>query len=72
MSSSELAPADISYHSPQDILAHPRFVAARTAFVDAVLALYEGDVFLTRLLLEAARTVMPSCCTSAGSCASAI
>jgi hypothetical protein len=58
MSSSEPAFADISYHSPQDILAHPRFVAARTAFVDAVLALYEGDVFLTRLLLEAARTVI--------------
>jgi hypothetical protein len=39
----------IAYHSADDILAHPRFAAARTGYVDAVLALYEGDVFLTRL-----------------------
>src|SRR5665213_292828 len=45
------------HHSPGDILAHPRFPAARTAFVEAVLALYEGDAFLNRLLLEAARQV---------------
>jgi DNA-binding MarR family transcriptional regulator len=45
------------HHSPEEILAHPRFAEARTAFVEAVLALYEGDAFLNRLLLEAARQV---------------
>lgn len=45
------------HHSPEEILAHPRFATARTAFVDAVLGLYEGDAFLNRLLLEAARQV---------------
>jgi hypothetical protein len=49
--------ADIKHRSSDEILAHPRFVPARIAFVDAVLALYEGDVFLTRLLLEAGRYV---------------
>ena len=48
---------DLKYRSSEDILAHPRFVPARLAFVDAVLALYEGDPFLTRLLLEAGRYV---------------
>jgi hypothetical protein len=46
------------HHSPDDILAHPRFAAARTAFVEAVLGLYEGDAFLNRLLLEAARQII--------------
>jgi DNA-binding MarR family transcriptional regulator len=50
--------ADIEYRSSDEILAHPRFEAARIAFVDAILDLYEGDAFLTRLLLEAARQVM--------------
>jgi hypothetical protein len=45
------------HHSPDEILAHPRFSAARSAFVEAVLDLYEGDAFLNRLLLEAARQV---------------
>jgi hypothetical protein len=58
MSSSDQSFAGIAYHSPQEILAHPSFAIARAAFVDAVLALYEGDAFLTRLLLEAARTVI--------------
>jgi DNA-binding MarR family transcriptional regulator len=50
--------ADVQYHSSDEILAHPLFVPARAAFVDAVLALYEGDPFLTRLLLEAGRYVI--------------
>jgi hypothetical protein len=45
------------HHSPDDILVHPRFAAARTAFVEAVLGLYEGDALLNRLLLEAARQI---------------
>jgi len=44
-------------HSPEEILAHPRFPAARAAFVDAVLALHEGDQFRSRLLVEAMRQV---------------
>jgi hypothetical protein len=49
--------ANVRYRSSDEILAHPVFVPARIAFVDAVLALYEGDPFLTRLLLEAGRYV---------------
>jgi hypothetical protein len=57
-SSSDRAFADIACHSSEEILAHPRFVTARTDFVNAVLGLYEGDAFLNRLLLEAGRTVI--------------
>ncbi|WP_050043837.1 hypothetical protein [Bradyrhizobium sp. LTSPM299] len=46
-----------SIHTPEEILAHPRFPAARGAFVDAVLALHEGDQFRSRLLVEAMRQV---------------
>jgi DNA-binding MarR family transcriptional regulator len=49
--------ADVKFRSSDEILAHPRFAPARIAFVDAVLALYEDDPFLTRLLLEAGRYV---------------
>src|ERR1700726_206519 len=49
--------AGLRYRSSDEILAHPLFVPARAAFVDAVLALYEDDPFLTRLLLEAGRYV---------------
>jgi len=50
--------ADFAYHSSDEILAHSRFPAARAAFVDALLGLYEGDAFLNRLLLEAGRMVI--------------
>lgn len=46
------------HHSPDEILAHPQFAAARTAFVEAVLDLYEGDAFLNRLLIEASRQII--------------
>ena len=46
-----------TYRPPEEILAHPRFPAARAAFVEAVLELYEGNAFLNRLLLEAVRQV---------------
>jgi DNA-binding MarR family transcriptional regulator len=45
------------HHSPDEILAHPSFAAARAAFVEAVLDLYEGDAFLNRLQLEASRQI---------------
>jgi DNA-binding MarR family transcriptional regulator len=55
---SDLVPSTVGNHySSQDILAHPRFAAARAAFVDAVLALHEGDQFRSRLLSEAMRQV---------------
>jgi hypothetical protein len=56
MSSS--SPAALStIHTPEEILAHPRFAAARAAFVEAVLALHDGDQFRSRLLSEAVRQV---------------
>jgi hypothetical protein len=58
MSDSDQFLANIAYRSSDEILAHSRFAAARTAFVDAVLRHYEGDLFLTRLLVEAGRTVI--------------
>ena len=48
------------FHSPEEILAHPRFPVARDEFVRAMLALYEHKPFLNRLLLEASRTVLMS------------
>lgn len=46
------------FHSSEEILAHPRFPAARDEFVKAMLALYEHKPVLNRLLLEASRTVL--------------
>ena len=43
--------------TPEQILAHPRFAAARSAFVEAVLAFHESDRFSNRLLVEAMRQV---------------
>jgi DNA-binding MarR family transcriptional regulator len=43
--------------TPEEILAHPRFAVGRTSFVDAVIALHEGDAFHSRLLVEATRQV---------------
>jgi len=55
---SDLVPSTVGTpYSSQDILAHPRFGAARAAFVEALLGLYEGDAFLNRLLIEAGRQV---------------
>ena len=47
-----------TYRSSDEILANPRFPDALTAFIEAVLRLYEDDPLLTRLLLEAGRQVM--------------
>lgn len=43
--------------TPAEILGHPRFPVGRTAFVDGVIALHEGDAFHSRLLVEAMRQV---------------
>ena len=47
-----------AHHSAEDILAHPRFPLAREAYVEAILATYEHNRFLSRLLLESGRTVL--------------
>jgi hypothetical protein len=46
------------FHSTEDILAHPRFALARDAHVGAILALYQQKSSLSRLLIEAAHTVL--------------
>lgn len=48
-------PTDLSV---EEILAHPRFPDARNAMLQAMLALYEHDPFLNRLLLQVGRNVM--------------
>jgi len=55
--SDSIPPFAGTYRPPEAILAHPKFSAARAAFVEAVLGLYEGNAFLNRLLLEAVRQV---------------
>jgi DNA-binding MarR family transcriptional regulator len=47
-----------AYHSAEEILSHPRFGFARDEMLREMLALYEHDPFLTRLLLEAGRNVL--------------
>lgn len=47
-----------AYHSPGEILSHPRFSTARDELLRAMLALYEHDPKLNRLLLEAGRNVL--------------
>jgi hypothetical protein len=37
----------------EDILAHPRFTAARRAHIDALVALFAGDRFVTRMMTDA-------------------
>jgi DNA-binding MarR family transcriptional regulator len=51
------SPSVTTVHSPEEILAHPRFAAARKVFVDEVIVLHEGDHFTSRLLVEAMRQV---------------
>ncbi len=51
-------PAFPGQHTVPEILADPRFPAARAAMVEAMLALYEHDPFLNRLLLEVGRNVV--------------
>ena len=46
------------HHSTEEILAHPRFQLARDAMLQAMLALYEHNPFLNRLLLEVGRNIL--------------
>ena len=45
-------PARISY---DEIVQHPRLREATRAYIDSFLALYEGDPFMVRLLIDSAR-----------------
>jgi DNA-binding MarR family transcriptional regulator len=47
-----------NHHATEEILAHPRFAAAREALLRAMLGLYEHRPFLNRLLLEVGRSVL--------------
>jgi hypothetical protein len=47
-----------AHHSAEEILSHPRFPFARDEYLKALLALYEHDPFLNRLLLESGRSVL--------------
>jgi DNA-binding transcriptional ArsR family regulator len=47
-----------NHRSTEEILAHPRFAAARDALLQAMLGLYEHQPFLNRLLLEVGRNVL--------------
>lgn len=47
-----------AHHSTKEILTHPRFPFARDAYVNAILATYEHNPFLSRLLIETGRTVL--------------
>jgi DNA-binding MarR family transcriptional regulator len=47
----------VPVHTSEEILANPRFAAARAAFIEAVLAFHEGDPFTSRLMVETMRQV---------------
>jgi DNA-binding MarR family transcriptional regulator len=47
-----------TYHSTEEILAHPRFRVARDVMLQGMLALYEHEPFLNRLLLEVGRNIL--------------
>ncbi len=56
----QAADADIqaAHYAPEAILAHPRFPAARKAYVDAVLAVYENRPWVNRLMYDAGRMMI--------------
>jgi hypothetical protein len=47
-----------AHHTPEEILAHPQFAAARAAYIEGLFSLYENDRFMNRLLIEATRSVV--------------
>ena len=54
----EALAAGVPHLSIDEILAHPRFPAARKVYVERHLAIYGRDPFLTRLLIESGRFVV--------------
>lgn len=57
-----IEPADedrqATHRAPEEILAHPRFAAARTAYIEGLFSLYENNPFMNRLLIEATRSLV--------------
>lgn len=45
-------------HTPEEILSHPQFAAARTAYIEGLFSLYENNPFMNRLLIEATRSLV--------------
>jgi DNA-binding MarR family transcriptional regulator len=43
---------------PEEILSHPRLAAARTAYIEGLFSLYGDNRFMTRLLIEATRSIV--------------
>ena len=50
--------ARVPHLSVDEILAHPRLPEARKIYIERHLTLYDGDPFLTRLLIESGRFVV--------------
>jgi hypothetical protein len=48
----------IQSKTAEEILAHPRFAVARRVHIDAVVALFSGDRFVTRLMNDAGTIVL--------------
>lgn len=47
-----------THHTPEEILSHSKFAAARTAYIDGLFSLYENNPFMNRLLIEATRSLI--------------
>jgi DNA-binding MarR family transcriptional regulator len=47
-----------THHTPDEILAHSQFAAARTAYIEGLFSLYENNPFMNRLLIEATRSLI--------------
>jgi len=52
------AQPNLPHHSPEVILVHPRFPAARRLYNEGILGLYEHNPFLNRLLIETGRSLV--------------
>jgi len=46
------------HHTPEEILSHPQFPAARRAYIEGLFGLYENNQFMNRLLIEATRSLV--------------
>ncbi len=47
-----------THHTPEEILSHPRFAAARTAYIEGLFSLYDNNPLMNRLLIEATRSLV--------------
>jgi DNA-binding MarR family transcriptional regulator len=47
-----------AHRTAEEILSHPQFVAARTAYIEGLFGLYENNQFMNRLLIEATRSLV--------------